>query len=585
MNDEARGKDVWDDVFFPDVIARSAPAGGRPALNGKETWHRRPCRCPPRRGGVFSTGRDAGATHAFLLSEAKQSSLHADSRIASPAARNDEGGAIRGRPCPSVSLLRTLGITLGLLLLPFATASADPLDDRGVDVFGVEDDVPKTAASPILGADICVFGPLSRPLTLTDAVEHALCLHPKTRQAWAEIKVRAEALGVTYAAYLPTLSATAQDVRDATKTSVGGHPTLDSQHIATTYTAGLSLSWVLYDFGGRSAALDNAAELLAAAEANHEATLQLVFAAVAKDYYAAQAAQGALAAAEETERTAKDSFEVASRRVDKDVSPVSDALQAQTAYFQARLNQAKAAGDWRNAMGALAADMVLRPDEAMTLPDVDDGLKPDETFRQSVAALIDEAVRRHPSVRAAEAQLKAAEATVRQTEAEGLPSLSLVGKSSRNNQPVSESLGLPTYRAMATDNYIGLQVTVPLFEGFARNYKVRQAKAQTEEQQFTVEETRRQVGLDVWTSYQTLRTSTENLLNSAKLLEIAQQSYTVAQHRYATGVGAMIELLNAQSALAGARRQRIQSLTDWRTSRLQLAAKLGQLDMDRVEGE
>lgn len=151
--------------------------------------------------------------------------------------------------------------------------------------------------------------------------------------------------------------------------------------------------------------------------------------------------------------------------------------------------------------------------------------------------------------------------------------------------PVSESLGLPTYRATATDNYIGVQVTVPLFEGFSRDYKVRQAKAQTEAQQFTVEETRRQVGLDVWTSYQTLQTATQNLANSAQLLEIAQQSYTVAQHRYATGVGAMIELLNAQSALASARRQRIQSLTDWRSSRLQLAAKLGNLGMNHIEEE
>jgi hypothetical protein len=31
----------------------------------KTQWHRRPCRCPPQSGGVFSTGRDAGATFPF----------------------------------------------------------------------------------------------------------------------------------------------------------------------------------------------------------------------------------------------------------------------------------------------------------------------------------------------------------------------------------------------------------------------------------------------------------------------------------------------------------------------------------------
>lgn len=477
------------------------------------------------------------------------------------------------------SVWSRLLVTTVLLCSPQTATFAKPLD-----VYGVEDDIPKTAASPIVGG-ICEFGALSDPLTLTDAVERSLCAHPKTREAWAAIKVRAEALGVTSAAFLPTLSATGQDIRDVTKTSVQGNAFLDSKTVSSTYTESLQLSWVLYDFGGRAAAYDNAAELLAAAEANHQATLQQVFATVTKDYYAAQAAQGALAAAVETERTAKDSFDVATRRVDKGASPISDALQAQTAYYQARVSLAKADGDWRNAMGTLVADMLLRPDAVMTLPDVDNGVKPDAEFQQSIAALIDEAVRQHPSVRAAEAQLRAAEATVRQTEAQDEPSISLTTKSSRNNQPVSESLGQPSHHAGAYDNYIGLQVSVPLFDGFSNEYKVRQAKAQVEVQAFTVDEARQQVGMDVWTSYQTLQAATHNLTNSAKLLEIAQQSYTVAQRRYATGVGAMIELLNAQSALASARKQKIQSLTDWRTSRLQLAGKLGRLGMGHVEGE
>jgi len=500
-------------------------------------------------------------------------------------------GEPRTRHCePKATQSRTGGLLLDCvaslaMTMTLALSSVSPAYAAPLDILDVEGDIPKTAASPITGDSICLFGAPGDPLTLTEAVERALCLHPKTREAWAAIKVRTEAVGAARGAFLPTLSASGQEIRDGNKTSVQGHGALDSRRVTSTYTEGLSLSWVLYDFGGRSAAFDNAAELQAAAEANHQATLQQVFATVAKDYYGAQAAQGAYAAAVETERTAKDSFDVATRRVDKGASPISDALQAQTAYYQARVTLAKAEGDWRNAMGTLAADMVLRPDADIRLSDVEQGVKPDAAFQESVTALIDEAVRQHPSVRAAEAQLKAAEATVRQTEAEGMPNVSLVGKSTRDNQPVSEGLGLPYYHATKNDNYIGLQVTVPLFEGFTREYKVRQAKAQSEVQAFTVEEARQQVGLDVWTSYQTLQTTTRNLSNSAKLLEIASQSYAVAQRRYATGVGAMIELLNAQSALAGARRQKIQSLTDWRSSRLQLAAKLGQLGMERVEGE
>ncbi|PKU21374.1 TolC family protein [Telmatospirillum siberiense] len=465
------------------------------------------------------------------------------------------------------------------MLLP-SVAAAD-----GIDPFDADGDIPQTPASSMLGGGACAFGAPGQPLSLTEAVERALCGHPKTMAAWAGIKEQAAAVGVAKGAYLPTFSGSVQEMRDGSKTKVVGHPELETSVVSTAYSAGISLSWVLYDFGGREAALDNATELLAAAQASHQAALQLVFATVAKDYYAAQARQSLLTAALETERMAKHGFDIATRLVHTGVSPVSDALQAETVLVQAQVDRARAEGDARSAVGLLAADMMLRPDTPVTLPDADTGLKPDAAFENAVSALIDDAVRRHPSVRAAEAQLRAAEAGIRRTEAEGLPTVSLVGRSSRDNQPVSEGLGLRSYAATKTDKYVGLQVTVPLFEGFQREYKVRQAKAQTEAQQASLDDTRRQVGLDVWTAYQAVQTATQNLVRSAKLLDIAQQSCTVSQRQYTIGTGSMIELLNTQSALAAAKRQKVQSLADWRTSRLDLASKLGRLAMDGIEGE
>ncbi|MBK3745898.1 TolC family protein, partial [Paraburkholderia aspalathi] len=128
-------------------------------------------------------------------------------------------------------------------------------------------------------------------------------------------------------------------------------------------------------------------------------------------------------------------------------------------------------------------------------------------------------------------------------------------------------------------NSVGVQLTIPIFEGFGRTYQIRQAEAQTELQRDTLDEVQQQVGLDVWTSYQALQTSTHNLDNSATLLDVAHRSYMAAQRRYQVGVGNILELLNAQSSLAGAKRQRIQALTDWRSARLQLASKLGKLGM------
>jgi len=454
------------------------------------------------------------------------------------------------------------------------------------DVFRTERTVAPVAAGALLGQNgVCEFGAIEQPLSLRDTIERTLCNNPKTREAWANVKVQAANVGVSKGAYLPTISGTWQGVKDDSTTDVTGQPQLSSASRAFVRSESASLNWVLYDFGARGAALDNAKELFAAARANQDAVLQTAFAQAAKDYYAAEAAQGALATAEEVESDANDSFKAATERVNHGVAPITDALQAQTAYAQAVFSRAKAEGDLQTALGTLAADMAMSPDTVIALPAVAGGVIPDAEFGRSIADLMDEAKRNHPSVVSAEAQLDAAAAKTRQVRAQGLPSISLVSKYSTNNQPASLGLGVPTYPATGRDWYVGVQVTIPIFEGFVRNYQVRQAAAQTEVQRYTLDETRNQVGLDVWTTYQALKTATENVGNSMTLLDIAQRSEDAAQHRYVVGVGNILELLNAQSALATAKKQRIQSLTDWRTARLQLAGKLGKLGMDRIAGE
>ncbi|PMS12618.1 TolC family protein [Trinickia caryophylli] len=424
--------------------------------------------------------------------------------------------------------------------------------------------------------DVCVFGALSAPLALPDAIERALCNHPKTRQAWADVKAAAAAVGVSRAAYLPGVTANWQGVRDETTTNIDGFPQFNSKYRNSLLrTDSISLSWVLYDFGGRRAALSNATALLVAARATEDATLQETFASVAKDYYAAQAAEGALAAAQEIERHASDSFKAATAKVDKGVAPISDQLQAQTSWADAVVNRTKAEGEYKNAVGTLAADMNLEPDTPLALPEVAEGVLPDAQFDESISELIGEAKRSHPSIAAAQAQLEASEAKVAQTKAQGMPTLSLVAKYSRNNQPTTLQIGQPQFATTGREWYLGLQLTIPLFEGFGRTYQVEQARAQAEHERDVLEEARRQVGLDVWISYQALQVAKVNVGNSAMLLDVAGRSYQAAQRRYDQGVGSILELLTTQSSLASAKRQRIQALTDWRSARLQLAAKLG----------
>lgn len=449
---------------------------------------------------------------------------------------------------------------------------------RAVDPFQTRRAISANPSSPILGSHAsCTFGAPGNPLTLQEVIERALCANPDTRSAWTVIEERAAAVGVSKAAYLPTLSATGEWVHDNSITDVRGHSALSSNYSTLVHSGRLTLGWVLYDFGGRRAALANARALLTAAQANEDAVLQQVFADTAKAYYAAQSAREQLHADDAVVTDAQNSLTAAQERVEHGAAPVTEVYQAETAYAQARVTQTRDRGHALAAQGNLANAIALSPDTPLTLDTLNENVPPDATFTNTVAELMAQAERAHPAMLAAEKQLQAAQAGVTQARAQGRPTIKLVGQYSQNNQPVQLGLGQPHYPATGHDGYIGVQVNVPIFSGFATTYQVRQAQAQVDQQSVALDKTRQQVALQVWTSYQTLQTDTQNLILSAQLQSVATQAWESAQRRYRSGVGTILELLSTQTALAQARQQRVEAFTEWRYDRLALASALGQL--------
>jgi outer membrane protein len=460
-----------------------------------------------------------------------------------------------------------------LLLASIATLGSTA---HAFDVLRAQQGISTTAAGAFV--PVCQFDAApGRPLRLQEAVERTLCNNPKTRAAWAEVKVQAAGVGMARAAYLPQVSANWQGVRESSVTDIENHPSLSSNINANVQSVAVNLNWLLYDFGGREAGLRNASALLGAARAMQDATLQEFFASSAKDYYAAQTAMGELEAARDVEAVTRQSMEAAQVRADKGVAPITDALQAQTQHEQAVFSLTKAQVNAQTALGTLASGMNLDPSVPLEVPPVTEGPRTGHTFSEPVAQMIRDVMDTHPSVRAARAQYEAAAAKVGQTRALGLPSISLVAKYSQNNQPQSMGLGLPTYQATGHDAYIGVRVSIPLFEGFNRHYQIAQAKAQAEQQADAVDEARQKAALDVWSSYQTLTGATKNAENSANLLAIATRSYDAARSRYEAGVGNILELMNTQAALANARQRRVQALADWDNARVDFAARLGKL--------
>ena len=429
-----------------------------------------------------------------------------------------------------------------------------------LDPFRTEAIVPERSAllSPSGTFSPCQLKPADTVYSVFDVVDLALCHNPRTREIWASARVQAASVGVAQAAFLPNL-----DGRGVTTNFYDG----DRRDERTQRTTSLTLSWLLYDFGARRANLENARQQLIAATSTLDATVQNVFLAALQAYYNTQAARAAVVATLESEKANQESFAAASTRYAVGAGTPADRLQAQTALSQAVLNRIRAEGALKNAYGILANIMGLDAHHVIQLDDIPEAL-PDDAFLQNVETLIDVARELRPDLRAAEAQVRAAQSNVNLARASGLPTLSL-------------SAG-PTWREMdGTVNHssaIGFTLNIPFFSGFDTTYRVRTAEARVGVAQAQREALSLQIALDVWASYQNLMTAVQEIRTSEDLLANAEKSEQVALGRYKAGVGNILDVLNAQSALATARMQRIQSMLNWRVSRASLAKAMGSLD-------
>jgi outer membrane protein TolC len=193
------------------------------------------------------------------------------------------------------------------------------------------------------------------------------------------------------------------------------------------------------------------------------------------------------------------------------------------------------------------------------------------TITQSVDSLINIALRNRPDLAAARADAASAAAQVRVARAAALPALLLGGNASRTFTRPSTVSG-PSYG-------LTLGLSIPIFNGFSRQYEIAAAKALADAVSASADQTRQQVVTQVYISYYTLQTAAARVATSDDLLASATQSVEVAAGRYREGVGSIIDLLTAQSALANARAQQVQSRWEWYISLAQLARDAGVLGL------
>jgi outer membrane protein TolC len=405
-----------------------------------------------------------------------------------------------------------------------------------------------------------------RELTLGDVVDLALRNNPATRISWENARAAAAAYGSTKGLYYPTIDLGVS----ATRTRARADSTGTNESTAGGPTA--TLTWLLFDIGGRSGTISEARNALIAADWTHNGVIQDVVLQVQQAYFNYVANRALLDAQKLTLHEAQTNLEVTVERHRQGLATIADELQAKTQLSQAQLAAETTEGGILITRGALANAMGLPanlPYDIAAFPPLQVGIVTD-----SVDTLIARAIAVRPDLAASRAEAAAATARVSTVRSARLPSLG-----------VAATGGHSYFNALVSGNNvytINLGLKIPLFSGFSREYDQQQAEAQARAAGARADDVRQRVILEVFSAYYSLQTAARRVHTADDLLASATQSAEVALGRYKAGVGTILDLLTAQSALADARAQWIETRWIWRTALAQLAHDIGVLD---VRGE
>jgi len=401
-------------------------------------------------------------------------------------------------------------------------------------------------------------------LTMGRAIDIALQNNPATRVAWLQARQAREIVGSRQSTYYPEidLGATLNRTRQATQ---GGRTIFNS----TTFGPSVTISYLLFDFGGRAAQVEGAREALIAADFSHNQQIQNTILQTEQAFFGFMDAKALLDAQAATLKERQASLDAAEERHRAGVATINDELQARTALSQAQLTYESLEQNLRVFQGTLATTMgvaVTTRFDVGTLPaDV-----PMQEVTTAVDALIAQAEAQRPDFAASRAQIAQAEARVREARSAGLPTLGLTATGSRT-----------TFRGVASGTAnpysLGLAMRFPLFTGFRTQYDVRAAQAGVGIAREEARSLQQQIDLQVWSSYYGLSTASQRVRTSRDFLNSAQQAVDVAQGRYRSGVGSILDVLTAEAALENARAQEVQARTDWFIAVAQLAHDTGAL--------
>ncbi len=375
----------------------------------------------------------------------------------------------------------------------------------------------------------------SRSVTLEEAISLAKETLPLYKASLVRTKSAEALYNASLSPYLPSLDASGSQNRIYT-----------TQQEFSTRRYDITLSYILFDGGGRRANRNIAGLNFDVSKEELRKTLLDLEFNVKVAFYTAIARKETLEQRKIQLQDAQKDYEVAEGRYRFGVAKLLDVLQASVRLEQARFNVVQAEGEFKKALSELSS-LIGRPldsdYEIQGSIDIEIGL-PDRD-KLSQAAL------NRPEIKQAEDAVKIAENNRSLVISTFLPTFTF-------NASYLKTEGGVFRTAFPEEKIADITATWNIFE-LGKFFRLKSSRFEKDASFEQLNELKRQILLEVHKTYEDFITAYNNLKVAQQQLKQAEHNYSQAFGEYKVGKADILSLVQAESLLALAREQLINS--------------------------
>ena len=186
----------------------------------------------------------------------------------------------------------------------------------------------------------------------------------------------------------------------------------------------------------------------------------------------------------------------------------------------------------------------------------------------TMEAAIKQSLEQRSDLKAAEAQVRAAERSVAAARAERLPSFAVSADYGVIGTNPSQSHG--TFTVVGT-------IHIPIWQGGRTEGNIEQAEAGLIERRSELEDVRGRIESEVRNAYLDLQAATNQVDLSLKNIAVSQQNLELTRQRFEAGVSDNLEVVQSQESVATARLDYINGVFAHNLAKLSLARAIGRL--------